>query len=60
MIDTHPNRLRRGLLMGTGAAIAAAFGGPMAAMAKRLDYAGECAAGPASGLVDTPTGLPRR
>lgn len=52
----NPNPIRRGLLMGTGAAIAAAFGGPMAAMAKRVEYRGECAAGPASGIVDSPYG----
>jgi secreted PhoX family phosphatase len=42
--------------MGTGAAIAAAFGGPLAAMAKRIEYRGECSAAPASALVDSPYG----
>src|SRR6476661_6562696 len=48
--------MRRGLLLGTGAAIAAAFGGPMAAMAKRVEYRGDCAAGPASPSVESPYG----
>ena len=48
---TEPNLFRRHLLMGSGAAVAAAFGGPLTAMAKRPQTpAGECAA--ASRLAD--------
>jgi secreted PhoX family phosphatase len=55
MSDLNPLS-RRGLLLGTGAAIAAAFGGPLSAMAKRVEYRGECAAGAASPIVDSPYG----
>ena len=56
MSDASPNLFRRHMLMGSGAAIAAAFGGPLSAMAKTAQYRGECAAAPASGLVDSPYG----
>ena len=67
---TEPNLFRRHLLMGSGAAVAAAFGGPLTAMAKRPQYRGECAAGrrlrrcvdspygPAAPTNDLTTGLP--
>jgi len=54
--ESTANPMRRGLLLGTGAAIAAAFGGPMAAMAKRVEYRGDCAAGLASPSVESPYG----
>lgn len=47
---------RRHLLMGGGAAVAAAFGGPLTAMAKRPEYRGECSAAAASPMVDSPYG----
>ena len=56
MFESTANPMRRGLLLGTGAAIAAAFGGPMAAMAKRVEYRGDCAASNASPSVDSPYG----
>ncbi len=49
---------RRGLLKGSGAAIAAAFGGPLAAMSARFANAEECIAGDASALVPSPYGEP--
>ena len=56
MSDTHPDLSRRGLLKGSGAAIAAAFGGPIAAMAARVAEASPCAAATASVLLDSPYG----
>ena len=53
---TEPNLFRRHLLMGSGAAVAAVFGGPLTAMAKRPEYRGECAAAAASPMVDSPYG----
>ncbi len=48
---------RRRWLQGSGAAVAAAFGGPIAAMATRVAEASQCAAGTASALQDSPYGL---
>jgi hypothetical protein len=56
LFESTANPMRRGLVLGTGAAIAAAFVGPMAAMAKRVEYRGGCAAGAASPSVDSPYG----
>lgn len=56
---TSPDTTRRGLLMGGSAAIAAAFGGPIAALASRQAAAAsgdQCAAADASVLVDSPYG----
>ena len=49
---------RRSLLLGSGAAVAAAFGGPLTAMAKRVEYrdGAACVAAPASSVVDSPYG----
>lgn len=47
---------RRNLLLGGGAAIAAAFGGPITAMAKRVEYREGCAAADASVQIDSPYG----
>lgn len=47
---------RRSLLLGGGAAIAAAFGGPITAMAKRVEYREGCAAADASVQIDSPYG----
>lgn len=48
---------RRGLLLG-GAAAAAAFGAPLAAMAKRVEYRADaqCSPADASSLIDSPYG----
>lgn len=55
MSDT--DLFRRGLLKGGGAAVAAAFAGPITAYAARVDRSlGSCAAAPASGLMDSPYG----
>lgn len=49
---------RRHLLKGSSAAaVAAAFGGPMAAMATRVAEASQCAAAGASSTVDSPYGV---
>jgi secreted PhoX family phosphatase len=58
MTQNNPTDLsRRGLLMGGGAAVAAAFGGPVSAWAARLDpAAGSCVAADASQLIDSPYG----
>ncbi len=55
MTDHDPNPTRRGLLKGGGAAIAAAFAGPVAALASRAAEA-SCVAADASVLVDSPYG----
>ena len=47
---------RRRLMIGGSAAVAAAFGGPLAAMAKRPEYRGECRPGEASPIVASPYG----
>lgn len=47
---------RRQLMISGTAAIAAAFGGPLTAMAKRPDFRGECRPGEASPIVDSPYG----
>jgi secreted PhoX family phosphatase len=47
---------RRRLMIGGSAAVAAAFGGPLAAMAKRPEYTGECRPGEASPMVASPYG----
>ncbi len=47
---------RRSLLLGGGAAVAAAFGGPITALAKRVEYREACAAADASVLIDSPYG----
>lgn len=54
---TEPLLSRRHLLVG-GAAVAAAFGGPMTALAKRLEYRDgtACGSADASSLVDSPYG----
>ncbi|MBC7942131.1 MAG: DUF839 domain-containing protein [Chitinophagaceae bacterium] len=57
MSDTPDLSRRRGLLLGGSAAIAAAFGGPISAMAARVDKASGCAAGTASVLLDSPYGV---
>lgn len=50
----HPTR--RSLLLCGSAAIAAAFGGPVTAMAQRVEYRRACAASDASVLLDSPYG----
>lgn len=57
MPESTPDLSRRGLLKGSGAAVAAAFGGPIAAMASRVAEASQCAAATASALLDSPYGL---
>jgi uncharacterized protein len=52
---SHVDVARRKLMIG-GAAVAAAFGGPLAAMAKRPEYRGECRPSDASPIVDSPYG----
>ena len=49
---------RRSVLLGSGAAVAAAFGGPMAALASRVAQAAtpNCAAATSSVLLDSPYG----
>jgi uncharacterized protein len=61
MSEPTPEVSRRGLLMAGGAAITAAFSGPVAAMAQRVDQAsaaraGGCVAADASSLVASPYG----
>jgi secreted PhoX family phosphatase len=55
--DKPPALARRQLLKGGSAAIAAAFGGPIAAMASRVAEAA-CAGATASVLLDSPYGAP--
>lgn len=55
--DTPPLPARRQLLKGGSAAIAAAFAGPITAMASRVAEA-SCAAATASVLLDSPYGAP--
>lgn len=57
-MDQKTDPTRRGLLLGSGAAVAAAFGGPIAALAGRVAQAttGGCAAATASVLLDSPYG----
>lgn len=50
------DKSRRQLMIGGSAAIAAAFGGPLSAMAKRPEFRGECQPGEASPSVDSPYG----
>lgn len=50
------DKTRRQLMIGGSAAVAAAFGGPLAAMAKRPEYRGVCAPGEASPSVASPYG----
>ena len=68
MNDLQHDPSRRGLLMGSGAAVAAAFGAPIAALAARSAEASatrdartvpgsQCAAATASLLIDSPYGL---
>jgi len=68
MSDTTLEPTRRGLLMGSGAAVAAAFGAPIAALAARSAEAsaargvrnvpgGQCAPADASLLINSPYGL---
>jgi secreted PhoX family phosphatase len=52
--DAASDVSRRGLLKGGGAAIAAAFAGPVAALSSRIAHAAEC--GGASSLVPSPYG----
>jgi uncharacterized protein len=52
--DFDPSR--RGLLKGSSAAVAAAFAGPVAALASRVADASECVAAAASALIDSPYG----
>lgn len=47
---------RRRLMISGGAAVAAAFGGPLSAMAKRPEFRGECRPGEASPSVASPYG----
>jgi hypothetical protein len=47
---------RRRLMIGSGAAVAAAFGGPITALAKTAAYRGDCRPGQASPIVDSPYG----
>jgi secreted PhoX family phosphatase len=47
---------RRRLMIGGTAAVAAAFGGPLAAMAQRPEFRGECRPGEASPMVASPYG----
>lgn len=56
--NDNPDTGRRGLLKGGGAAIAAAFAGPVAALATRVAEAstGSCVAATASVLIDSPYG----
>lgn len=58
MNELNPDLSRRGLLRGGGAAIAAAFAGPMAALATRVAEASQpgCVAASASALIDSPYG----
>jgi len=58
MSDSNADLARRGLLKGSGAAIAAAFAGPMAALATRVAEASQpgCIAASASALIDSPYG----
>ena len=58
MTETSLDLSRRGLLKTSGAAVAAAFAGPIAAMATRVAEASQCAAGTASVLLDSPYGVP--
>ncbi len=44
---------RRRLMIGGGTALAAAFGGPIAALAKTAEYRRDCRPGAASPSVDT-------
>lgn len=48
---------RRSLIKGSGAAVAAAFAGPVAALATRVAEASQCVAATASVLVDSPYGV---
>lgn len=66
MSEPTPDTTRRGLLMGSGAAVAAAFGAPIAALAARSAEAaaavratpgGECSAADASLLIASPYGV---
>lgn len=56
MSDLSPDLSRRSLLKGSGAAVAAAFGGPIAALATRHAEASQCQAASASVLIDSPYG----
>lgn len=47
---------RRRLMIGGSSALAVAFAGPIAAMAKTNEYRGECRPGAASPMVDSPYG----
>ena len=55
--STAPNASRRSLIKGGGAAIAAAFAGPVAALASRVAQDAQCAAATASVLIDSPYGV---
>jgi len=52
-----PDPSRRSLIKGGGAAIAAAFAGPVAALATRVAEASQCVAATASVLIDSPYGV---
>jgi secreted PhoX family phosphatase len=59
MSSQNPDFSRRRLLQGSGAAVAAAFGGPIAALATRVaeaSVAPSCQAAAASALIDSPYG----
>ncbi|MFN7727256.1 MAG: alkaline phosphatase PhoX [Rubrivivax sp.] len=64
MSDDLQQPTRRGLLLGSGAAVAAAFGAPIAAMAarsaelsaQRVSAGSQCSAADASLLIDSPYG----
>ena len=56
-LDPSLGLSRRGLLKTSGAAVAAAFAGPIAAMATRVAEASQCAATTASVLLDSPYGV---
>ncbi|HSV70344.1 MAG TPA: alkaline phosphatase PhoX [Methylibium sp.] len=56
MTEKNFETSRRSLLLGGGAAVAAAFGGPITAMAQRVEYREGCAAADASALIDSPYG----